>query len=84
MALEEWLDENAHLTTEERARITGEIQLRLDNDELWDDSDDDDALAILVRKVDPKAPRGSSGIALRPNWPEASVDSRSIIDPDGL
>ena len=47
MALGEWLDENALLTAEERARIIGEIQLRLDNDELWDDSDDDDALAIL-------------------------------------
>jgi len=49
MALEEWLDEDQSLTSEERER-----------------------------------PKGSSGIALQPDRPEALVDSRSIINPDGL
>jgi len=51
----------------ERQQLILEILAQMDSDDRRDDDDwDDDALAILVRKLGPKGPKGRSAVAVRP------------------
>jgi len=64
-----------------REQLIREILALRDSDDFWneDDWNDDDALAILVRKLGPKGPQGKSGVAVRPE-----VESEGILDNPGF
>jgi hypothetical protein len=63
MAIEEALGPDESMSADVREQLVREILARRDNDEFWED---DDALAILVRKLRPKGPKGRSGVAVLP------------------
>jgi hypothetical protein len=62
-ALIEEISTDERLSLDAREQLIQEILARSD-DEFW--NDDDDALAILVRRLGPKGPQGSSGVAVHP------------------
>src|SRR5258707_1088144 len=72
MAIEEALLDkigaDERLSAEACEQLMREILGRQDGAEFWngDDWNDDDASAILVRKLGPKGPKGGSGVAVRP------------------
>jgi hypothetical protein len=63
-ALIEEISTDERLSLDAREQLIQEILARSDDDEFW--NDDDDALAILVRRLGPKGPQGSSGVAVHP------------------
>ena len=75
-ALIEKIGADERLSLDAREHLIREI---LTSDEFWNDDDrnDDDALAILVRKLGPKGPTGKSGIAVRPE-----LESDGILEDD--
>ena len=67
MAIEETLERNPSLTPAARERLIREIEARFERGEFGGEDDlDDDALAILVKKLGPKTPRGQAGAAAKP------------------
>ena len=81
LAMEEALIEkicaDERLSLDAREELIREILARRESDEFWngDDWNDDDASAILVRRLGPKGPKGQSGIAVRPE-----VESDGILE----
>lgn len=81
MAIEEALGPDESLSDEESEQLVREILARRNNDEFWDD---DDALAVLVRKLRPKGPKGRSGVAVQPEVesdPSAEEESPAFHAP---
>ena len=69
MAIEEALS-HMSLAPDERERLIGEIEALLSSGEFGDADDfDDDALAAMVRNLDPRSPRGHAGAAVKPEEP---------------
>jgi hypothetical protein len=56
------------LSSAQRDELIREVEARAESGDFpeGDDWDDDDALAILVRRLGPKGPQGKLGAALRP------------------
>jgi hypothetical protein len=70
MAIEEAIGVDPSLTPAERERLIREIAARIERGEFGSMGDsDDDALAILVKKLGPRGPQGQAGAAVKPEDP---------------
>jgi len=83
-AVVEKIRNDRSLSSAQREELIREVECRIDAGDFpeGEDWNDDDALAILVRKPGPKAPRGKLGAAVR-REPE-SEDTSDPVTPKSI